>query len=148
MTGYARKFDENTIMSFKVNKHFLGNYNKIWEIIEKLIKIDFGSKPVHSDDNKYIKPKIKTYAESIIKNFYTEKMPQQKAPCKCLSIIMLDSVIKENEKYYLQVQQKIKTENYIDEDLENVNQIVTVMIRQNLILIMMNMTNNLLKVFK
>ena len=75
-------------------------------------------------------------------------MPQQKAPCKCLSIMMLDSVIKENEKYYLQVQQKIKTENYIDEDLENVNQIVTVMIRQNLILIMMNMTNNLLKVFK
>ena len=53
-------------------------------------------------------------------------MPKEKAPCKCLSIIMLDSVIKANKKYYPQtfleeckyVQEKIKTENYIDEDLE------------------------------
>ena len=54
-------------------------------------------------------------------------MPKEKAPCKCLSIIMLDSVIKANKKYYPQtlleeckyVQEKIKTENYIDEDLES-----------------------------
>ena len=53
-------------------------------------------------------------------------MPKEKAPCKCLSIIMLDSVIKANKKYYPQifleeckyVQEKMKTENYIDEDLE------------------------------
>ena len=58
--------------------------------------------------------------------FITKKMPKEKAPCKCLSIIMLDSVIKANKKYYSQtlleeckyVQEKIKTENYIDEDLE------------------------------
>ena len=29
-------------------------------------------------------------------------MPKEKAPCKCLSIIMLDSVIKANKKYYPQ----------------------------------------------
>ena len=53
-------------------------------------------------------------------------MPKEKAPCKCLSIIMLDSVIKANKKYYPQafleeckyIKEKIKTENYIDEDLE------------------------------
>ena len=53
-------------------------------------------------------------------------MPKEKAPCKCLSIIMLDSVIKANKKYYPQtfleeckyVQEKIKTENYIDDDLD------------------------------
>ena len=51
-------------------------------------------------------------------------MPKEKSPCKCLSIIMLDSVIRANEniilKYleeYKYVQEKIKTENYIDEDL-------------------------------
>ena len=52
-------------------------------------------------------------------------MPKEKAPCKCLSIIMIDLVIKANKKYYLQtlleerkyVQEKIKTENYIDEEL-------------------------------
>ena len=49
-------------------------------------------------------------------------MPKEKAPCKYLSIIMLDSVIKANKK------------------------LVTLMMKQNLILIMMNMMNNLLKV--
>ena len=29
-------------------------------------------------------------------------MPKEKAPCECLSIIMLDSVIKATEKYYPQ----------------------------------------------
>ena len=45
---------------------------------------------------------------------------------KCLSIIILDSVIKANKKYYPQtlleeckyVQQKTKTENLIHDDLE------------------------------
>ena len=54
-------------------------------------------------------------------------MPKEKAPCKCLSIIMIESVIKINKKYYPQtlleeckyIQEKIKTENYINEDLEN-----------------------------
>ena len=53
-------------------------------------------------------------------------MPKEKSTCKCVSIIMLDPVIKANKKYYPQtfleeckyVQEKIKTENYIDEDLE------------------------------
>ena len=29
-------------------------------------------------------------------------MPKEKVPCKCLSIIMLDSVIESDEKYYPQ----------------------------------------------
>ena len=54
-------------------------------------------------------------------------MPKEKGPCKCLSIIMIDSVIKANKKYYPQtlfeeckyIQEKIKIENYINEDLED-----------------------------
>ena len=114
-------------MYFKANnKQLLKNYYKIWEKIEKLMRIDFESKPVYGDDDKYIKTKIKTYAGSIITNFHNKKMPKEKAPCKCLSIIMLDSVIKANKKYYPQIlleeckyaQEKIKTDNYIDDDLE------------------------------
>ena len=31
MTGYAKKFNENAAMSFRVNnKQLLKNYNKIW----------------------------------------------------------------------------------------------------------------------
>ena len=127
MTGYARKFDKNATMSFKVNdKKLLKNYSKISEKIEKLMKIDFESRPIFGDEDKYMKTKIKIYAGSMITNFQSKKMPKEKAPCKCLSIIMLDSVIKANKKYYPQtileeckyVQEKIKNENYIDEDLE------------------------------
>ena len=101
MTGYARKFDENATMYFRANnKQLLKNYNKIREKVEKLMRIDFESKPVYGDDDKYMKTKIKTYAGSMITNFHNKKMPKEKAPCKCLSIIMLDSVIKTNKKYY------------------------------------------------
>ena len=54
-------------------------------------------------------------------------MPKQKAPSKCLSAIMVDSVIKANKKYHPQtfleeckyVQEKIKFENYIDDNLDS-----------------------------
>ena len=127
MTGYATKFDENATMSFIVkDKWLLKKHTKIWEAPEGLMKIIFESKPVYGDNGKYIKTKIKTYPGSIIKNFHNKKMPKEKAPCKCLSIIMIDSVIKASKKYYPQTLleeckyiQKIKIENYINEDLEN-----------------------------
>ena len=53
------------------------------------MKINFESKPVYGDNDKSIKTKIKTYGDSIITNFHNEKMPKGKAPCKCLSIIMI-----------------------------------------------------------
>ena len=91
------------------------------------MRIDFESTPVYGDDNKYLKTKVKIYASSMVTNFHNKKIPKEKAPCKCLSIIMLDSVIKLNKKYYPQtfleeckhVQEKIKNENYIDDDLES-----------------------------
>ena len=99
MTGYFRKFNENSAMSFRVkDKQLLKNYNRIWERNENLMRIDFESKPVYGDDDKYIKTKIKIYAKSMITNFHNKKMPKEKAPCKCLSIIMIDSVIKANKK--------------------------------------------------
>ena len=94
------------------------------------MSIDFDSKPTYGDDDKYIKTKIKTYEDSITTNFYnkkgSKKIPEEKIPHKCLSIIILDSIIYAYEKYYPQVfleeckyvQEKIKTKNYIVEDLK------------------------------
>ena len=53
-------------------------------------------------------------------------MPKEKAPWTCLSIIMLDSVIKAKKKYYPQTlleeckcePRKIKMENLIADNLE------------------------------
>ena len=96
---------------------------KNWKINE--------NKTTYGDDDKYIKTRIKTYKSSIITNFYnkkgSKKIPEEKIPHKCLSIIILDSVIYAYEKYYPQiflqeckyVKNKIKTNNYIDKELES-----------------------------
>ena len=65
-TGCINKFNENKnknkkiiTMSLKVkDKKFLKNCNKIWKKIEKLMGIDFNTKPNYGDDEKYIKTKI------------------------------------------------------------------------------------------
>ena len=83
MTGYARKFNENSTMSFIVkDKKLLKEYSKIWETIEGLMKITFESTPIYGEDVKYIKTKIKTSVGNIITNFHNKKMPKEKAPCK------------------------------------------------------------------
>ena len=67
------------------------------------MSVDFNSKTTYGDDDdKYIKTLIKTYADNVMTNFHNKKIPKEKVRCKCLSIIMLDSVIESDEKYYPQ----------------------------------------------
>ena len=77
------------------------------------------------------KTKIKRYEDSITTNFYnkkgSKKISTEKVPYKCLSIIILDSVLYAYEKYHPQTfleeckyaQEKIKTKNYIDKELKS-----------------------------
>ena len=127
MTGYIRTFESNTTMSVKIcDKQLLKKYNQIWKRVEKLLKIEFDSKPVYGDDDKYIKTKIIMHGDSMFTNFQGKRMPKEKAPCKCLSMIMLDSVNKAKKKYYPQTlleeckyeQEEIKMENLIDDNIE------------------------------
>ena len=61
MAGYVKKRDGNVTMSCKIsNKQLLKKYKQIWEKVEKLLKIEFDSKHVYGDDDKYIKTKVKT----------------------------------------------------------------------------------------
>ena len=143
MTGYINKFNENknksknksknTItMSLKVkDKKLFKNYNKIWKKIEKLMDIDFNTKPTYGDDDKYIKTKIKTYEDNITTNFYnkkgSKKLPEEKIPYKSLSIIILDYILYAYEKYHTQIfleeskyaKENVKTKNYIDKELKS-----------------------------
>ena len=60
MTGYIKfkknkKSKEDITMSLRVNnKQILKNYIKIWKKIERLMSIDFESKPIYGDDDKNI----------------------------------------------------------------------------------------------
>ena len=68
MIGYARKFEGNTTMSFKINdSKFLQRYNQIWKMVEKLLKINLNSEPISDNNDKYIKTKIKILGGSVKK---------------------------------------------------------------------------------
>ena len=132
-TGHINKFDKNKIaMSVTIKDiQLLKNYNKIWTKIETFMKIDVNTKTAYGDDDEYIKTRIETYKDSISTNFYnkngSKKIPEEKVPQKCLSIIILDSVIYAYGKYHPQifleeckyVKENIKTKNYIDMELES-----------------------------
>ena len=95
------------------------------------MKIDFNTKTTYGVDDKYIKTKIKTYKDSTNTNFYnknkSDKIPKEKVQHKCLSIIILDSVIYAYEKYHPRtfleeckyVKENIKAKNNIDEELKS-----------------------------
>ena len=62
--------------------------------INNLIGKEFGSEPAYGDNDKYIKTKIKSYEDRVNTNFQHKKIPKEIASYKCLSLIMLDPVIR------------------------------------------------------
>ena len=66
------------------------------------------------------------YEDRVNTNFQDKKVPKENTSYKCLSWIMLDSVIKANKKYYLQTlpeeckyeTKKNKMKNLVNDDLD------------------------------
>ena len=113
MIGYVKHLDSNKKMSFKViGNKLLKKYTKIWERVSSLMNIEFDNEPVYGDNDKYIKAygdndkyikaKVKSNGDKVNKNFQGKNIPKEDALYKYLSMIMLDSVIRVNKKYYPQ----------------------------------------------
>ena len=128
MIGYVKCFDSNKTMSVKVtDKKLLKNYTRMWRKASNLLDIKFDSEPVYGDNDKYIKTKIKIYMDKVNTNFQGKNIPKENSPYKCLSLIMLNSVIKASKKYYPQTlleeckyeAKKTKMENLINHELES-----------------------------
>ena len=87
---------------------------------------EFDSKPAYSDNDKYIKAKIKIYGDNVNTNFHGKKMPKEITSCKWLSLTMLDSFIRVNKKHYPQTLLKeciyeikrTKVENLMNDGLD------------------------------
>ena len=79
----------------------LKEYFKVWEKIKDLIGKKTDCEPFYGD--KYIRTKIKSYNNDNRTNFHGEgnsrKVPKERCSYKCLSLIVLDSVIKTGKKY-------------------------------------------------
>ena len=103
MIGYVKFFESNKIVPFKISDNkLLKKYTQIWEKVTNSLNIKFDSEPVYGDNNKYIKTKIKIYDGNANTNFQGKKVRKENASCKCLSLIMLDSIVKVKKKFYPQ----------------------------------------------
>ena len=89
-------------MSFLIKGEEVGEkYEQIWGVIKNKLKIKFHSKPVY--EYKYLKTKLKEYDGVIKTNFLGNGIPKEKLHYTCITYITIDSVVKMDEKYFLQV---------------------------------------------
>ena len=111
-------------MSFLTdNNEFLERYTKIWEKISDSIDKKFDSDPVYN--NKYINTKIRSYNNDIMTNFHdidnkNNKLPEKNKPDRCMSLILLDSIIKISKKYYPQTLLQECVYKLINRKVENI----------------------------
>ena len=114
-------------MSLRVDDSKLfKKYYKICKTIKILLGTELDSEPVYGDTDSYMKTKVKVYYDRVNTNFQGKETPKRDSSYKCLSLIMLDSVVKVEKKYYPQVffeeckyvKSKNKIFNYINDGLE------------------------------
>ena len=97
--GYLKEFDDSMTMSFRIDySKLLKKYCKIWKTITGLLEIEFDSEPVYGDTDSYIKTQIKKYDNKVNTNFQDIEIPKGDFSYKCLSLIILDSVVKVGKK--------------------------------------------------
>ena len=95
MIGHLKEFDDSMIMSFRIDgSKLLKKYCKIWKKIKELLGIELDSEPAYGDSDSYRKTKIKKYDNEVNTNFQGKEIPKADYFDKCLSLIMIDSVVK------------------------------------------------------
>ena len=119
MSGYIKYFgNSRKNMPFLIEDESVYlKYNKIWNKIKKLLNIKFHSQP--TNDNKYIKSKVKTFHEAIKTHFSDNKVPKEKSHYICIAAICIESVLKKEGKnhpqvYLEQCKYKIKRRKPVD----------------------------------
>ena len=102
MSAYRRDFDETKYISFLIkDDELLEKYNEIWEKVKNSIKKYLDNEPVYHE--KYINAKIKSYNEKINTNFHNNRIPKEGSEFICLSVVLINSILRAGKKYYPQV---------------------------------------------
>ena len=127
MIAYLKEFYDSMTMALRADDSKLFKKDcKIWRTISGFLGIELDSELVYGDTDSYIKTKVKMYDNRVNNNFQGKEAPKKDSLYKCLSLIMLDSVVKVGKKYYTQVfleecqyvRRKNKMVNYINDDIE------------------------------
>ena len=126
MNGYIKYFDDGgKNMSFVMDdEEIYKKYNKIWEVVRKLLKIKFTVSPIQ--DDKYIIPKLKIFNRINRTTFTDNAIPIERNHYTCIPAIDINSVLKiDNKRAYPQaylekVKYKLKKRkpvNFIDSEI-------------------------------
>ena len=126
MDGYIKYFDDGgKNMSFVTDdEKIYKKYNEIWEVIRKLLKVDFTVSPVR--DYKYLVAKLKIFDRINRTTFNNNNsIPIEKNYYICIPAIDIDSVLKIDKRAYPQAYleqckyklKKRKIVNYIDDEI-------------------------------
>ena len=112
-------------MSFVTDdKEIYEKYNEIWEVVRKLLKVDFTVRPVR--DDKYLVAKLKIFDRINRTKFTNNAIPIEKNHYTCIPAIDIDSVLKIKNKrvypqaYLEQCKYKLKKRrvvNFIDNEI-------------------------------
>ena len=123
---YIKYFDDGgKNMSFVTDgEKIYKKYNEIWEVIRKLLKVDFTVSPVR--DYKYLVAKLKIFDRINRTTFNNNKsIPIERNHYIFIPAIDIDSVLKINKRAYPQTyleqckykSKKRKIVNYIDDEI-------------------------------
>ena len=76
-------------------------YEAIWKKIEDLKNIKLTALP--ANDDRYIKTKMKKFADKVYTNFRGGNIPEADIECESFTVISIDSLLTYYKKYYLKV---------------------------------------------
>ena len=100
-------------------------YEEIWDVIKNKLGIKFHIKPIY--EKIYLKAKVREFDGEIRTNFLGNDTPKENMYYNCNACITIVSIMKMNEKHYLQVYleeckykiKKIQTPRFINAELES-----------------------------
>ena len=95
MSRYIKYFDNNgKNMSFVTDdKEVYEKYNEIWNVVKRLLKLEFTASPIR--DEKYTLAKLKIFKKKNLTTFNNNNIvPMEKNHYICILAIDIDSVLK------------------------------------------------------
>ena len=100
--AYVKSHDGQTkwINLFIENDDLLKEYNTIWNKVSADIEKEFDGEPVYIKE--FLETKIKSHGDEVI-DFYDKKVPNVCSNDTCLALITLDSAVKKDDNYYVQM---------------------------------------------
>ena len=125
MNGYIKYFDDSgKNMSFVTDdEEIYEKYKEIWEVVRKLLKVDFTVGPVQ--DDKYLVAKLKIFDRINRTTFTNNAIPIERNHYTCIPAIDIDSILKIDKRVYPQAYleqckyklKKRKHLNFIDDEI-------------------------------